>query len=101
MLKNYGLTPEDYEMLLVNQEERCAICGETPLRGVLYVDHDHETGKVRGLLCGACNSGLGQFRDDPNVLRAAIDYLIENSIALGELPDAAPYPEHSSDEDPP
>ena len=72
----YGLTLGDYEALSDAQGGNCAIClgpDETGRR--LAVDHCHETGKVRGLLCGRCNAGLGFFRDAPNVLRQAAEYL--------------------------
>ena len=76
---SYGITIEDYEAMLDAQDGRCAIsaCDATEPggRGGWHVDHDHVTGKVRGLLCTNCNSGLGRFRDDPAVLRAAADYL--------------------------
>jgi len=69
--------------MFLSQNGVCAICsgGETvKTRGTLRrlaVDHDHETGKVRGLLCNRCNNGLGNFRDDPDLLREAIAYLQE------------------------
>lgn len=60
----------------VSQSSLCAICGQTCSTGQrLCVDHDHATGKMRGLLCRKCNSGLGQFGDDPEMLRAALSYL--------------------------
>lgn len=70
----YGLTPEHYEALLSAQGGRCAICGGRPT-GNLHVDHDHNTGKVRGLLCGRCNPALGAFQDSPRILLAAVRYL--------------------------
>lgn len=73
----YGLTPDQYDELLASQEGRCAICRtETPGgKGGWHVDHDHATGKVRGLLCDNCNNGLGRFADDPIRIQRAIDYL--------------------------
>lgn len=79
--KRYGMTIEDYERMLEEQGGCCAICG-TDDPGVdtwsFCVDHDHITGKVRALLCRRCNTGLGQFRDDIQVLRAALRYLEEH-----------------------
>ncbi len=73
----YGLEPGQFDAMLAAQGGGCAICHEPASsdgRG-LHVDHDHETGRVRGLLCNSCNHGLGKFRDDPALLRAAIKYL--------------------------
>lgn len=79
MLKaNYGLSPDQVVAMLAAQGNRCAICGsETPKthHDQWHVDHDHTTGKVRGLLCGPCNTGLGQLQDDPVVIRAALAYV--------------------------
>jgi hypothetical protein len=69
----YGLTPEQWDTLVLGQEGRCAVCSAA--HGNVHVDHDHVTGAPRGLLCGECNMGLGKFRDDPALLRAAADYL--------------------------
>lgn len=77
-LKNkYGITKEDYLKLLENQGGVCAICGtsNTGKRKALSVDHDHQTGKIRGLLCSRCNSGLGNLRDDIEIIEKAIKYL--------------------------
>jgi hypothetical protein len=75
----YGLTPEQYAGLMVKQEGRCAIChGECPTGWRLAVDHCHASGKVRGLLCGNCNTALGKFKDSPELLANAIKYLQEN-----------------------
>jgi hypothetical protein len=80
-LKKYGLTIEDFERLLSGQNGRCLICeDELELRtGGAAVDHDHESGKVRGVLCRLCNVGIGHFREKPSLLRAAIEYL-ENEM---------------------
>lgn len=81
-MRNYGITQEEYEELKAQQGDVCAICGQPEVRvhkGIkvdLCVDHDHETGKVRGLLCARCNHGLGNFKDSPENLSNAIDYLM-------------------------
>lgn len=74
LLQRYGLTLDDFRNLLVGQAGRCLICGLVPDKE-LHVDHDHATGKVRGLLCNPCNAGVGHFRDDPRRLLAAAQYL--------------------------
>jgi len=73
----YGITREQYDLLCESQGGRCAVCTTTTPggRGAWAVDHDHRTGKVRGLLCTKCNTGIGLFDDDPVRLRAAIKYL--------------------------
>jgi len=75
--QNYGIDLEDYNEMLNKQNACCAICNTQPIvgRGLLHVDHCHDTGKVRGLLCHYCNMSLGGFRDDIKILRAAIKYL--------------------------
>jgi hypothetical protein len=68
----YGISQDRYEEILGSQNGVCAICkGLEPL----VVDHNHATGVVRGLLCHACNRGLGQFKDNISTLQTAIDYL--------------------------
>lgn len=75
-LKNaYGITEQEYRKLLRRQHGVCAICGAKPKNQTLAVDHDHETGKVRGLLCRSCNVALGCLKDDIRLLSAAIVYL--------------------------
>lgn len=79
--RKYGLAPEQYETLVARQGGCCAICAATePGRPShpWYVDHDHKTGRVRGLLCLTCNAGLGQFYDDPVRLRTAAAYLLQS-----------------------
>jgi hypothetical protein len=73
--RRYGITAEDADLMLERQGGLCAICRAAP---AAHVDHDHETGAVRALLCFNCNGGLGQFKDDPVVLRAAADYIEEH-----------------------
>lgn len=74
--KKYGLSLEDFDRLLEAQNGVCAICHREPKGGVFAVDHDHETGAIRGLLCQShCNRALGLFRDDPEIMRRAIEYL--------------------------
>lgn len=78
MKKYYGLSYEDYLVLFRKQGGACAICGgveDEGRRTRLSVDHCHYTKRVRGILCSSCNLGLGKFRDDPQRLQAAADYL--------------------------
>jgi len=72
--KKYGVNKDQYEKLLISQKNSCAIC-KSEFQGSPHIDHSHETGEVRGLLCFACNSGIGQFYDDTNLLKNAINYL--------------------------
>lgn len=76
--RKYGLSTGDYERMLAEQGGRCAVCRALPAT-VLNVDHCHETGLVRGLLCGTCNRALGQASDNPQLLRKLADY-VERSI---------------------
>lgn len=74
--KKYGISTEQYDEMLRRQQGVCAVCGEVNPDGRrLAVDHEHETGQVRGLLCTMCNRGIGSMRDDPERLRAAAAYL--------------------------
>jgi len=77
--RKYGLTEEEYNEFFIIQKGCCSICGrhQNELNRPLGVDHNHATGKIRGLLCYKCNTGLGMFNDDINVLKKAIDYLGE------------------------
>lgn len=76
LTKTYGITLEKYEEILAAQSGVCAICKNAPTKNrSLAVDHDHETGAVRGLLCTSCNTGIGQFKDNTQLLLGAIDYL--------------------------
>ena len=71
--RRYDLTVEDFDRLYEAQDGQCGICKEymeSP-----HVDHNHETGKVRGLLCHGCNSGLGLLKENVNALKRAVEYL--------------------------
>lgn len=74
-LKQYNLTLQEYDNLLSRQDGKCAICGSLPNKKDLAVDHDHITGKVRGLLCTNCNLILGLANDNPEILENLINYL--------------------------
>ncbi|WP_460349056.1 endonuclease VII domain-containing protein [Actinoallomurus acanthiterrae] len=76
--RRYGLTEQEVEELSRRHGDLCLICLH---RRSLHVDHDHATGEVRGMLCFSCNGALGQFKDDPTVMRRAVDYL---ECRLGE-----------------
>jgi hypothetical protein len=74
--RKYGLTPDDYDAMLAAQRGGCAICGAPAPEGQsLHVDHCHDSGAVRGLLCFRCNAGLGQFDHDSERLARAASYL--------------------------
>ena len=76
-MRTYGITESDYDVMYAEQEGCCAICGvhQLDIKQRFCVDHNHDTGKVRALLCDSCNVGLGKFKDNyDNLLRAA-DYL--------------------------
>lgn len=84
--KNFGITLDQYNEMLASQNGVCAICKnpETTINHQskkvqnLAVDHCHTTGKVRGLLCNLCNTGLGKFRENPDFLAQAISYVIKH-----------------------
>lgn len=73
---NFGIDLDAYNELYKKQNKVCAICKTHETKNRLHVDHCHKTGKVRGLLCGRCNTALGSFQDNLKWLQAAIDYLI-------------------------
>ena len=78
-LRKYGITAVQYRQILARQGGGCAVCGLTDSGdrrgGRLHVDHDHDSGQVRGILCTNCNLGIGKFGDDPGRLRRAAIYL--------------------------
>ena len=76
--KLYGIDHDEYDRMLAAQGGACAICKEPPglgQRNRLCVDHCHETGVIRGLLCFRCNSAIGMLKDDPALVQVALDYL--------------------------
>lgn len=75
LLRIYGITLEEYNTLHDKQHGLCAICHNPAKHSSLHVDHDHKTGKVRGLLCHFCNHGLGNFRDNRQYMTNALRYL--------------------------
>ena len=81
----YGISQEEYESRLAAQQGLCAICSLESDR-VLSVDHDHESGQVRGLLCETCNFGIGSFGHDPELLEAVIRYLNQPAMLQAEIP---------------
>lgn len=76
--RNYGITLDDYDRIYEDQNGVCAICHlpQMSTRNTRFcVDHDHDTGEVRGLLCDSCNRGIGLLKDDPRLLERAPQYL--------------------------
>lgn len=85
--RKYGLTAREYDELLASQGGRCAICGiESPGGNTsrFHVDHDHASGRVRGLLCICCNQMLGTARDQPDTLRRGAEYLERIAAPVAE-----------------
>jgi len=79
-VRRYGLNEGDFERMNDTQNGKCAICANSPdpKKRFLDIDHDHKSGKVRELLCTNCNTGLGRFRDDPDILIKAVNYLLKH-----------------------
>jgi len=75
--KEYGLNKDQYFALVAKHNGRCAVCMEQPESNFsLHIDHCHDTGSVRGLLCQQCNQGIGLFKENPSLMQAAINYLL-------------------------
>ena len=82
----YGLSPEAYEQMRQIQDGKCAICKkEKPL----VVDHSHQYGHVRSLICSSCNVGIGMLKEDVAILESAIDYLKRHWAIYKERTDRA------------
>lgn len=77
-IRMYGISVEDYERMLIEQDGGCYICGKKPENNrALDIDHDHVTGKVRGLLCSNHNRALGLLNDNPDLLLKSVEYLVK------------------------
>lgn len=79
--RRYGITRQQFDEILAKQHHRCKSCGD-PISvedGTAHYDHDHATGKYRGILCASCNKGLGCFKDSPTRLAKAIWYLVKHN----------------------
>lgn len=89
LLKQYGVTEQRYQEMFDAQNGVCAICENPEMdkyaNGTirdLSVDHCHNTGKVRGLLCNKCNNAIGKFKDDTEILKRAINYLVKHRMKI-------------------
>lgn len=89
LLRLYGITLAAFGAMLERQGFACGVCrspfdrncGDNPQKHGVVIDHDHATGRVREVLCSACNLGLGAFRDSPDRLRSAADYVVRHASA--------------------
>ncbi len=77
--RNYGLSDEDYEGILLNQDGRCDLCHDDECTS-FHIDHDHDTRTVRGLLCSNCNTGIGKLGDNIRGLQRALGYLQRKAV---------------------
>ncbi len=76
LTQKYGMTCYQYDIMLIEQRGKCLVCEEP----ATCIDHNHNTGQVRGLLCQKCNIGLGYFNESPALLRKAALYIIATSV---------------------
>lgn len=79
---HYGIDADKYRQMLEDQGGNCAICQKPPTKKLLHVDHDHETGAVRGLLCRDCNLAIGHFKDSEDSMQRAVQYLREHAATI-------------------
>ncbi|HYD09164.1 MAG TPA: endonuclease VII domain-containing protein [Acidimicrobiales bacterium] len=88
--RKYGISLEDYDAMLEAQDGRCAICGRLPRDDIsLHVDHHHDSGRLRGLLCFPCNVTVGLIREDRDRLRSIADYLASHDPEAQETVERA------------
>jgi hypothetical protein len=81
--KAWDMPLSEFQERLASQNNNCAICSKQITGRDIHRDHDHDTGKWRGLLCNNCNRGLGHFQDDPRLLMAAAEYLVTGGVIFG------------------
>lgn len=87
----YGITPAQFDQMCTDQNNACAICSSPfETRKQAHVDHNHETGSVRGLLCTRCNMGIGYFRENVHTMLAAVLYVIQHSTSILQDPTGEP-----------
>ena len=81
LLRKYGVTLDQYNLLRAQQDFRCAVCNdhEADVGKKMFVDHDHVTGKIRKLLCTKCNVGIGMLRDSPDIMERAAKYIRDHN----------------------
>lgn len=84
--EKFGIGLHQYQSMLEQQDHKCYLCGNVDRTRNLAVDHCHKTGKIRRLLCSYCNTGLGQFKDDPLLLARAIVYLQQEFDLPEDIP---------------
>ncbi len=81
--RTFGISADEFDELLEQQGGGCAICGKRPKRvASLHLDHCHDSGDIRGILCLSCNQAIGKFRDDPDLLERAARYLRTGGVAV-------------------
>ncbi len=83
--KTYGITIDDYERILASQGGKCAICGGGTSKRHFAVDHNHGNGRIRGLLCARCNTGLARFMDKITNLRRAVRYMKDDGARVEKI----------------
>jgi len=82
IFRKFGIKPDEYKAMLEAQSNCCALCQKqgTGRHYRLVIDHDHATGKIRGILCHRCNIAIGIFKDSPALLQSAINYLTPKAL---------------------
>lgn len=79
--RTYNLTPEEYHTMYEKQGGLCQVCLNPQTNKKLSIDHCHQTGKVRGLLCTSCNLALGKLKDDPEIIKSLLLYVRHHKLS--------------------